>query len=71
MSRYLKSECRRNMLHDFRVLPYDRGGLLERCTRCGMKMHFPENTPNYKYLEYHVRQALQPNDPRYHIEYKQ
>jgi len=58
------------MLHDFKILPYDRGGLLERCSRCGMKMHFPENTPNHKYMEYHTRQALQQSDPRFNIEYR-
>ena len=69
MSRYQKSECKRNMLHDFRVIPFDKGGLLERCTRCGKKMHFPETTPNHVYLSFHIRQALPANDPRYKIEY--
>ncbi len=58
------------MLHDFKIISSDNRGLVERCTRCGMKMHFPENTPNHKYMEYHVRQALQTSDPRYYVEYK-
>lgn len=59
------------MLHNFSSLEQYKDGLVERCTRCGLKMFFPPDTPNHKYLEYHIRQALQPNDPRYHIEYPQ
>jgi hypothetical protein len=32
-------------------------------------MFFPHDTPNHKYLEYHVRQALQENDPLFAREY--
>jgi hypothetical protein len=69
MSRYQNSECRRNMLHDFKILEQDHRGLIERCKRCGLKMSFPNNVPSHVYLSYHTRQALQENDPRFYIEY--
>lgn len=70
MSRYHKnSECKRNMLHAFIVVDSSTRGIIERCTRCGLKKHFPDNTPNAVYLSYHNRSALQFNDPRFHIEY--
>ena len=69
MSRYLNSECKRNMLHDFKIIGSDSGGLLERCGRCGVKKSFPTNTPNHVYISYHTRQALQESDPRFKIEY--
>ena len=67
--RYLKSECLAGYLHKFSIIQELRGGLVERCERCGIKMFFPHNTPNWKYMETHVRQALQANDPRFKKEY--
>lgn len=32
-------------------------------------MFFPHNTPSHKYLEYHIRQALQASDPLFLHEY--
>ncbi len=32
-------------------------------------MFFPHDTPNHKYLEYHVREALQVNDKLFLREY--
>lgn len=69
MSRYQNSECRRDMLHDFRIIASDSNGLTERCTRCGLKKHFPTDTPNHVYMSWHIRQALQESDPRFKIEY--
>lgn len=69
MSRSQNSECKRNMLHDFKIISSDSVGILERCQRCGLKKRFPNDTPNHIYLSYHIRQALQANDPRFNIEY--
>lgn len=69
MNRYQKSECKGGYLHDFAILSQQAHGLMERCNRCGLKMYFSKDTPNYKYMEYHVRQALQPSDPLFLREY--
>lgn len=69
MSRYQNSECKRNMLHDFKIQSQTSHGLLERCSRCGLKKHFPNDIPSHVYLSYHIRQALQKHDPRFNIEY--
>jgi hypothetical protein len=69
MSRYQNSECKRNMLHDYKILETTTAGVFERCTRCGDKKHFPHNVPNHVYISYHIRSALQTNDPRFFIEY--
>lgn len=69
MSRYQNSECKRGMLHDFRQIVTTPIGHVERCLRCGKKIHFPNNVPNHIYLSYHIKSALQINDPRYFIEY--
>lgn len=67
--RYQNSVCRNNYLHDFRQVQQTDIGYLERCTRCGKQMHFPSNVPNHIYLSYHLRSALQKNDPLYYREY--
>ncbi len=69
MSRYQDSHCKRNMLHDYKIIAQTELGLFERCKRCGDRKHFPNNTPNHVYMAYHTRQALQSNDPRFNIEY--
>lgn len=69
--RYLSSECLGGYLHRYKILESLRGGLVERCELCGDKQFFPHDTPAHKYLEYHVRQALQVNDPRFLREYPQ
>lgn len=69
MGKYQNSYCKRNLLHDFKILTQTSDGLLERCARCGLKKHFPNNTPSHVYLSFHIRQSLQVYDPRYHIEY--
>lgn len=71
MSQYQKSECKNGYLHRYVILENHKGGLVERCDRCGDKQYFPHDTPNWKYLEYHIRQALQVTDPRFLREYPQ
>lgn len=67
--RYQNSLCKENYLHDFRQTQHTTKGIVERCTRCGTQMCFPTNVPNHIYLSYHVRSALQPNDPLFFREY--
>lgn len=64
-TKYQRSECRGGYLHKFRIISTPKGGLYERCERCGMGIFFDKETPNWKYLEYHIREALQDNDPRF------
>jgi hypothetical protein len=59
------------MLHDFRQVMQTPRGYLERCTRCGKTIHFDVNCSNAHYLSYHIRSALQTNDPLYYKEYPQ
>lgn len=67
--RYQNSICRNNYLHKFKSLGETHKGFLERCTRCGKTMHFPGNISNQLYLSYHIRSALQTNDPLFFREY--
>lgn len=67
--RYQNSLCKENFLHDFRQVKQTKEGYLERCIRCGEQIHFPHTVPNHVYLSYHVRSALQPNDPLFFREY--
>lgn len=68
-NKYQNSICRNNYLHDFRQIQETNKGFLERCTRCGKQVHFPGSISNHVYLSYHIRSALQPNDPLFHREY--
>lgn len=67
--RYQNSRCKNNYLHDFRHINQTDRGYVERCTRCGLQMHFPHDVPNHVYLSYHLRSALQVNDPLFKREY--
>lgn len=66
---YQRSNCKEGWLHKYVIISVVKGGLYERCERCGNKQYFPSNTPNWKYMEYHIRQALQPKDVQYAREY--
>ncbi len=68
-ARYQNSNCLNGYLHDYRqVKPFPKG-VLERCSRCKDQQFFPYNVANHVYLSYHLRQALQPNDPLFKREY--
>lgn len=69
-NRYKNSICKNNYLHDFRIVKHTNVGVLERCSRCGKQVHFPNDISNHVYLSYHVRSALQPGEPLYNHEYK-
>ncbi len=70
MNKYQNSECKKiGWLHDYQIVEVQQKGVLERCSRCGDRQFFPHDTPNFKYLEYHIRSALQKNDKRYAKEY--
>ena len=68
-NRYKNSICKNNYLHDFRQIQETSTGFLERCTRCGKQVHFPQNISNHVYLSYHIRSALQVGEPLYNREY--
>jgi hypothetical protein len=70
-TRYQNSVCRPGHLHDFIPQGIVKEGLLERCTRCGKQMHFPFNVPNHIYLSFHIRSAIQRDDPLFAKEYPQ
>lgn len=67
--RYQNSVCKGGYLHNFLQIKETNIGFLERCSRCGKQMHFPGNVPNHVYLSYHIRSALQINDPLFKREY--
>jgi hypothetical protein len=67
--RYQKSICKGDYLHLFKITAQTSEGLLERCSRCGLEMHFPNDTPNWKYVEYHIRNILRADDALYAHEY--
>jgi hypothetical protein len=68
-TRYQNSVCRRGILHRWvQIRPTNRG-TLERCERCGTKMHFPNDTPNHIFLSYHIRSVLRADDPLFKREY--
>lgn len=69
-NRYLRSRCKKGgWLHKFKVVDNFRGGLVERCERCGEKKFFPKDSPNIYYLQYHVREILKASDPLFKREY--
>lgn len=67
--RLQRSKCRGGFLHKYKILKVINEGLYERCERCGDKQFFPKNTPNWKYMQYHIRQALQATDKLFKREY--
>lgn len=67
--RYQKSACKGDYLHKFAQTATTPIGILERCERCGLEIHFPNDTPNYKYLEYNIRRILRKSDPLFIHEY--
>jgi len=71
MTKYQNSLCDigNYWLHDFRYVEETKSGILERCSRCGVQMHFPHNVNNAYYLSYHIRSAIQPGDPLFFREY--
>lgn len=70
MDKYQQSSCKvRGWLHDYKILEEIRGGLKERCTRCGDIQFFLAGISNYKYLSFHIKQALQPHMPEFKHEY--
>ena len=68
--RYGESRCSKgNYLHKFRELDRNEYGILEKCERCGKRIHFPYDISNTKYLQWHIRDILQASDMAYEHEY--
>lgn len=68
--KYQNSLCGRGTwLHKFKILGSPKGGILERCERCGVTKFFSENVPNHIYLSWHIRSGLQVTDYLFNREY--
>lgn len=59
------------LLHDYRIIKNDARGVIEKCVNlmCGDKQFFPPNVPDYVYLSYHLKSALQPSDALFKTNY--
>ena len=69
-NRYGKSRCSRGkFLHKFVPIECDVG-ILDRCERCGLRVHFPPDIPSQRYLEYNIRRILRADDQLFNHEYK-
>lgn len=64
------SKCVCGRLHDYRISKIYPEGVIETCRKCNDRKWFSGRIQNHIYLSYHLRSALQPNNPRYRIEYK-
>ena len=69
--KWSKSKCKGNLLHSYKIAKTFPTGVVEICTRCKDRQFFHNKIPNAVYLEYHLRQALQRNNPRFIREYQQ
>lgn len=69
-NKWQNSECDGGYLHDYRITQVISLGVVERCRLCGDQQFFPHDVPNHIYLSYHIRSALQQDDPRYEHEYQ-
>lgn len=60
-------------LHKYKVLYEDKGGIDEVCERCGKRLVTPKGDKgmidNEAYRKEHIRDFLQPHDPRFEQEY--
>jgi hypothetical protein len=63
------SNCICGYLHDYRINRSFVKGVEEICSRCKDRQFFRLDTPNIRYLERHIRQAIQSDDSRYLREY--
>jgi len=68
-----KSLCLPGWLHSWRILQNTHKGVIEVCEKCHKKRYQRKdilgNINNYQYLEYHLKEALQPIHPRYNKEH--
>ncbi len=65
------SECTAGFLHSYKITKTLPHGIIERCTRCLDTQFFRNEVPNYIYLSFHVRSALQMDHKRFIKEYGQ
>ncbi len=63
------SECVAGFLHDFRFRRTVDNGVVEQCLKCKTVKFFHNKTPNYIYLSFHLRSALQRDHKRFNKEY--
>lgn len=61
--------CGGAWLHNYQITRVFPDGVEEVCVRCRDIQFFRENISNYEYLSYHLRMALQKDNPRFQYEY--
>ena len=68
---YQDSMCQedKGLLHHWQFLYSHKGGIVEKCKYCCEKQFIPADIPNDIYLSTHLREALQPSDPLFNINY--
>lgn len=65
------SECCDGLwLHDYQITRIFPNGVEEVCTRCRDIKFFRNDVPNSEYLSYHLKMALQKDNPRFAYEYQ-
>lgn len=67
---YHYSLCAGSYLHRYQIKRTYPDVVEEVCEICKDIQYFKENTPNREYLDYHIRESLQPNRLIFHHEYK-
>ncbi len=65
-----KSECVGGWMHRYEITRVFTHGVEERCRICKDKQFFNNDIPNYEYLAFHLRSALQSNNKRFNKEYR-
>lgn len=65
----MNSECIAGFYHDFIIKNEHRDGVIEVCSKCRKRKFFHNQTPNYTYLSWHLKQFIQLNSQRYNKEY--
>lgn len=69
---WLNSLCCHGLwLHDFLLTDQFENGVVEVCTRCGLRKFFHNQVNNYEYLSWHLRSALQKSNVRFSKEYEE
>lgn len=63
------SECNGGWMHRWIITKTYPTGVEERCLICKEKRFFHNKIPNFQYLSFHLRSALQKDNLRFYKEY--
>lgn len=69
LTEWSNSECFDGWLHKFKFLEENPDGLTEMCQLCNKVVFFPNDCDNISYLSWHLREALQPDNPLFSHEH--